>query len=498
MWINRLKINGVRCFEMAEFAFSKGINLLVAPNNGGKTTVLRSIYAIQKSDEMAQNFVAPNRRAGREFGEVTMELSDLIHKYRSLMAGAVSGKVTLRGNDRHLGEPSKKQNGEAILLENAAPNNWIFPYLARRKIGQLQHTVTLPNVVAVNEISHHLYAKIDSVIGGYDGDEFKKACKDIFGVAIATRASQDGKEAGVYGGRQYFISVENLGEGTRNVLRLLVDLFTSNQGHLFLIEEPETDLHPAALKRLLEVIMDASAKHQFIISTHSNIVVKMLGGVETTKIFSLTPVPDKEIPTSTVKEVDGYDARMKLLEELGYDLFDMGLYSGYLLLEESSAERIINDLLIPEFAPTLATKLRTIACGGVTKVEKRFEEFLRLFVFLHKSPVYFQKAWVLVDGGEGTEIVTRLKENFKTWTPEHFTALNNTDFELYYPDKFKFLAHDVLKIEKKEDKRNAKKDLLEKVVSWIQTNRLEAKRAFESSAAEVIDYLKTIEKKLTK
>jgi predicted ATPase len=48
------------------------------------------------------------------------------------------------------------------------------------------------------------------------------------------------------------------------------------------IEEPETDLHPRALHGLLDLIVQSAAEHnnQFVISTHSNIVVRHLGGLD--------------------------------------------------------------------------------------------------------------------------------------------------------------------------------------------------------------------------
>jgi len=63
-----------------------------------------------------------------------------------------------------------------------------------------------------------------------------------------------------------------MGEGLANIVALLSELAV-NSGKLFLIEMPENDLHPQALKALLDLILESSKRNQFIISTHSNIVV---------------------------------------------------------------------------------------------------------------------------------------------------------------------------------------------------------------------------------
>ncbi len=48
MWVKSLKLENLRCFEKAELAFSKRINLIVGPNNAGKSTLLRSLLHLQE------------------------------------------------------------------------------------------------------------------------------------------------------------------------------------------------------------------------------------------------------------------------------------------------------------------------------------------------------------------------------------------------------------------------------------------------------------------
>ena len=50
--------------------------------------------------------------------------------------------------------------------------------------------------------------------------------------------------------------------------------------------------------------------------------------------------------------------REDLLAHLGHELYDYGLYDGWLILEEASAETIIKDYLINWFVPALAGRLR--------------------------------------------------------------------------------------------------------------------------------------------
>lgn len=74
-----------------------------------------------------------------------------------------------------------------------------------------------------------------------------------------------------------------------------------------------------------------------------------------------------------------------------------------------------------------------------------------------------------------------------------FISLSQDNFEYYYPDFFSADVAAALSIRNKDAKREAKKQLLEKVLTWIVSNEQEAIVEFEKSAHEVIDILRTIE-----
>ena len=53
-----------------------------------------------------------------------------------------------------------------------------------------------------------------------------------------------------------------MGEGVTNILGLITDLCVA-ENNIFLIEEPENDIHPKALKALLDLIASkADANHR--------------------------------------------------------------------------------------------------------------------------------------------------------------------------------------------------------------------------------------------
>lgn len=315
----------------------------------------------------------------------------------------------------------------------------------------------------------------------------------------------NGIEVGSFVTNNIVIPLRSMGDGVMNIVAFIATLLTEDR-KVFLIEELENDIHPQALKKLLELITTKSSKNQFIISTHSHIVLKYLGILPKSKIFYLEWSPfdvvrrtQVRVPTTQVREVENNpQSRMEILMKLGYEFHDFELFESYLLLEESSAESIIKDFLIPNIVPDLYNRIKTIAASGVDDLEVRVGDFSRLFVFIHTSPIYKGRAWIVADGDDaGKKVISNLKEKFRTWPSNHFLNFSKGNFEDYYPLRFQTKASSALKL-KGLAKREAKLRLLHEIMDWSLKNRREAIEEFNKSAEEVILLLKKIEKSLKK
>jgi hypothetical protein len=311
---------------------------------------------------------------------------------------------------------------------------------------------------------------------------------------VTTRASDNGKEAGIYLSKRKFVTLERMGDGVTEMVALIAALCVE-EDKVFLLEEPESNLHPRALKALLGMVREAQAKNQFLVATHSNIVLRELGADNTTKIFRVhRSDPDVRVPSSVDEVTDTPEVRTELLRELGYEFADFGLHDAWLFLEESSAERVIRDVLMPNFVPSLAGRLRTFAAGGVTNVEPSVSEFRRLVIFVHLQPVYDGSLWVRVDGDDsGRTVVQDLKARFSSLKEGRVAAFSQPDFELYYPQDFHDSVRSTLAMPPSEARRSAKAALLQQVLDWTGDRGDLALQAWAASAAEVIAILREIE-----
>jgi hypothetical protein len=386
-------------------------------------------------------------------------------------------------------------------LPNREPNHYIVPYLSRRKTATYHEDVREAHALTVNPDLQFLAAKLSRLSNPTfpEHQRYKETCEAILGFLVTTIPSGNGQRPGVYCPDRQPIFIDQMGEGVPNIVALLADLALSRD-KLFLVEEPENDLHPQALKALLDLIVESSQLNQFVVSTHSNIVVRHLAATANSKLYNIRAMEGPTLPPkATIQLVEPtVEARLAILRELGYSFSDFDLWDGWLILEESSAERIIRDYLIPWFAPKLA-RIRTLAAGGVDQVEPTFDDFHRLVRFTHLEDAYRNTAWVRVDGDEhGVKIVKKLRDRYLKWNPNSFNWFSKAQFEQYYPAEFDEQVTVALAQTDKQARREGKRQLLDNVRAWLDADERRGKEALGKSATEVIDNLRSIEAQLIK
>lgn len=503
MKITAIRLRNVRGFKSLEKTeFSESINIFIGANNSGKSTILNSIYILQRQ-VLSKNDIT----LGQTNGTITLYINgnyqDSIYDNNGLYKSIV---LNLSANSRHYGDINDALLHGPNLINESEPFNLIYPYLSKRKVESYNENINGSIADSVTGNLSNLYSKIDRLIAPQfqpGNGQYINACNNILGFEVSTIAKGNGKHAVYYIHNSEHIALTAMGEGVANILGLITDLCIA-EDKIFLIEEPENDIHPKALKALMELIVEKSFTNQFFISTHSNIVMKYLGSVKKSKVFNVTneerdSIKDK-LFISKLKEVgNDPEERRQVLEDLGYDFFDFDLWKGWLFLEESSAEIIIRDYLINWFVKSLINKIRTFSAGGTSKVIPKFEDFDRLFVFLHLEPTYKNKVWVLIDGGENEKnIIETMKAKYvkSGWNETNFDQFSEHDFEKYYPEEFQERVSVILNIRDPQEKRKQKKELLNEVKEWINDNEDEAKSKFKESAKDVIEKLKSIAKQI--
>jgi predicted ATP-dependent endonuclease of OLD family len=490
MKFTRIQLHDFRCFEHADIEL-KPITVLIGPNNAGKSSILRAISVLQ----MGGTLSSADIRSGARHAEI------VINRNESRPKSIFSDELSDSGLVRIVLDQSEKislvddSGGSIPRYANAEPDNCIIPYYSKRKIHG--YTEEVRGQYASGEFNmNYLSSKLSRItVPTFPGHRaYVEACDHILGFTLGAIPSERGSTPGRYLPDGRSLTLEQMGDGVPSIVALLIELVTAC-GKVFLIEEPENDLHPSALKALLEIILSTSDRNQFIVSTHSNIVLQYLGG-ESGSIYEITPVPG-EIPTSSaVKIADTSAARTAVLRKLGYALSDFDLWDGWIILEESSAERIIRDFLVPLFTPRL-TSIRLLAANGVDDAEATFAALHRMVRFTHLEEAYRFTTWVRLDGDKaGKDIVGRLQQTYKQANTDQFGAFSEANFEKYYPAHFASQVSEAISVVDRQARRIAKKRLLDDVIDWLREDALRARQALAESAAEIIDFLRAVERKV--
>lgn len=496
MRVTNIRLKNFRSFVDSGSIPLTQINVLVGPNNAGKSTILRGLHQLQ----IGLADLCADVRVGTPESRIEVDLVEgLSTKSWSVLESDAPFQFVaqIQSPDRRGGTLSfvvtqngRNQAGE-VRLPPTEPNHFIVPFLSKRKAAGYQEDIREQHVLSIAPDVSNLAARLSRL--GNSGfpfhDAYAKACLSILGFVVTAVPSQSGQRPGVYFPDGATLPIDQLGEGVPNIVHLLTSLAVS-EGKLFLVEEPENDLHPQALKGLLDLIISSSVKNQFVISTHSNIVVRHLCSSSDSNLYRVRPKTATLPVESEIEQVPrDPDARLGVLAELGYALSDFDLWDGWLVLEESSAERIIRDYLIPWFFPSLS-RVRTISSGGTGKVSSTFEDLNRLFLFAHLTPVYRQSCWVFVDGDEaGQQAICRLKERFPPERHDRFRQLSQPAFEYYYPEKFQDGVSSTLAISDERRRRELKLQLLNDVRAWLDSDPDRGRLALQKSAAEVIALL---------
>jgi hypothetical protein len=498
MHLTSLEVENYRSFAGPQRISFGRMNVLIGPNNAGKSSLLRAISTMQGG---AVGDLHADVRLGAREAVIKIGLKNFGAVYPAAAGPNVPAEVMLYTTiSKSKVRRSINWEGPNISVEpilNKEPHHFIVPYLSNRKTGSYNEDVREAYALKVESQFTNLSAKLSRLSNRYfpGHDRYVKTCEAILGFVVTAVPSENGQRPGVYLPDRSVLFINQMGEGVPNIVGLLADLSLAEE-KLFLVEEPENDLHPSALKALLE-LMAESSKNQFIVSTHSNIVARYLCAVPDSRLYYIESKHREMPPQANVRAVEPTpQARLAVLRELGYSLSDFDLWDGWLILEESSAERIIRDYLIPWFAPKL-TRVRTLAAGGNSQVEPTFDDFFRLVRFTHLEDVYRSRTWVLIDGDEnGKAIVERLRDRYPTWNSDRFDSFDQVEFESYYPQEFSQEVKDIRDESDKVRRRHLKQELIARIRPWLDENELRGRAALAKSAKEIIKRLQHIEAEL--
>lgn len=142
------------------------------------------------------------------------------------------------------------------------------------------------------------------------------------------------------------IPLNKSGTGVGQIIALLYVVINSEKNRTIIIDEPQTFLHPGAIRKLLQVL-DRYQKHQYIFATHSPTVVNSANN------SSILLLEKKDFETS-MRKIDKKDmVQIKsMLEIIGVSVSDV-FGADYIVWVEGPTEEKAFPLLLKTFLSSL-------------------------------------------------------------------------------------------------------------------------------------------------
>lgn len=172
------------------------------------------------------------------------------------------------------------------------------------------------------------------------------------------------------------VPMSRVGTGVSNAIAMLYVVLTARTPRIILLEEPNSYLHPRALRELLAILAEAGAMHQFFVTTHSSDVLRCV------RASTVTLLQNDGIQTTVQQtlqnELKSFHAG---LLDLGIRLTDLHGCDRVLWVEGETEEAIFPKVL-EHFFPHLAqgtAVLRLHATGDFESRKFRAEKVAGIY-----------------------------------------------------------------------------------------------------------------------
>jgi predicted ATPase len=217
---------------------------------------------------------APTGREFKQPVDVPREPGWVDNPGKFLGQGTLSVTNSVLAEVRHPGEPKIRELGTA--LENirlyreftTGPNTSTRRGISSSAVGAFLFEDGGNLALVLNEMEHHRL--LDRV------NRYLEKLSDLLEeVTVLTRGGVTQVYVREKGVREPFAATA-LSDGTLKLLCLLALLVDPEPPPLVCIEEPETGLHPDAVRTVAELLVDASQRMQLVVTTHSPALVDAL------------------------------------------------------------------------------------------------------------------------------------------------------------------------------------------------------------------------------
>ena len=283
--IKSISINNIGPISQIDCSSLSGINLIIGPNQSGKTFLLKALYAALKTIEL--NKRGKENRTDREI---------LSEKLYWTFQTEPLGNIVKKG-ESSLSFSMKSSNGEQFSFSFGSSTTKKVPVDTNTFQPTESSVIFIPakEIISIRDIiidlrEHSefgfeepysdLAKSLQRTYKGRNYKAFSDARQNISNMIGGRLEYDETKKEWIFRDkhrRMYDISSTSEGVKKISILDVLLGNHYLDNHSIIIIDEIEANLHPAMITRFLDTIqMLAQAGLQFFLSSHSYFVIKRL------------------------------------------------------------------------------------------------------------------------------------------------------------------------------------------------------------------------------
>lgn len=285
-----IEIENYKNIKHANLSGLRDFNILIGPNNCGKTSLLNAINVLSAID-FNNGWGYPHCSKCKEVcdsNDNIIEFARLLEPKESYLDDKKT-KISFSLNKDEIEKqvPGVLERQIELLSEsgvNCEKNKLILKSHSKYD-GNLigEHISIFTNKDILNKIKKSILFCPDGRLREYkgmllkdhiankqfDGDEFEKwvnFLRKLVDPKIATNRYED--LVRIVGDERFITTIEEQGSGVRSLVCLVADILSEKDAKMVLIDEPELGLNPSSKQEFLKLLLAESGLKQIFITTH--------------------------------------------------------------------------------------------------------------------------------------------------------------------------------------------------------------------------------------
>lgn len=405
--LKKILINGLRGFgekESIDFSMpngteGSGLNIIVGPNNSGKTTIIEAIKYYH-SDSMNISFSEGKRnvRNNNRIDITYYDQNDTIIELHTVSNGG----------------------SQVTILGETNTNNIPYVLPSRRYVNYNMynnHNNSNRNIYSINQINN--FKNRTSNLNQFEERIFKwQENKQVFDKILKQVIKEpfdwiiEQNEDGTYYIKIIFEDQsishtrEGIGDGYWSIFTIIDSLYDSKEEDMVVIDEPELSLHPTFQKRVIKLLEQFSKDRQIIITTHSPYFISLnaiINGGALIRTFKDENGNIKvgKLDSMNQKFIKGLMTNLNNPHILGLEAKELFFIEDNIIITEGQEDVVIFPKICKELNVNLKASLFSWGAGGAENISK---------VLNMLSNLGYKKVTAIFDGDKESEYTKCLND----------------------------------------------------------------------------------------